>query len=130
MNLIWTAPSIGIISLICAGYYAFRVKVMPTGNKRMQEIASFIHQGAMAFLGREYRVIGIFAAVLFLLLCFTPGLGWKVGVSFLMGALLSVLAGFIGMQVATKANVRTAEAAQESGLKESLRCAFSGGAVM
>ncbi len=130
MNLIWTAPSIGIISLICAGYYAFRVKVMPTGNKRMQEIASFIHQGAMAFLGREYRVIGIFAAVLFLVLCFTPGLGWKVGVSFLMGALLSVLAGFIGMQVATKANVRTAEAAQESGLKESLRCAFSGGAVM
>ncbi|MGI6108786.1 MAG: sodium-translocating pyrophosphatase [Eubacteriaceae bacterium] len=130
MNSLWIAPIIGVIALACAWFYASRVNKMDAGNARMKEIAGFIHEGAMAFLGREYRVIAIFAAVLFLVLCFVPGLGWKVAVSFLMGACLSVLAGFIGMQVATKANVRTANAAKESGISKALMCAFSGGAVM
>ncbi len=130
MGTIWIAPVIGLIALACAFFYANRVNKMPEGNDRMKEIAGFIHEGAMAFLGREYKVISIFAVVMFLVLCFVPGLGWKVAVSFLFGAILSVLAGFIGMQVATKANVRTANAADHSGLGKALSCAFSGGAVM
>lgn len=129
-NLILVAPIIGVIALVCAWFYASRVIKMPAGTERMKEIAGFIHEGAMAFLEREYRVIAIFAAVLFIVLCLVPGLGWKVAVSFLMGACLSVLAGFIGMQVATKANVRTANAAKEGGMNKALTCAFSGGAVM
>ncbi len=130
MELIYSAPVVGIISLLGAWFYASRVNSLPAGTSRMKEIAGFIHKGAMAFLGREYRVIGLFALALFIILCFVPGLGWKVAVSFLMGALCSVLAGFFGMQVATRANVRTAEAAEDSGLSGALRCAFSGGAVM
>ena len=129
-NLILVAPIIGVIALVCAWFYASRVSKMPAGTESMKEIAGFIHEGAMAFLEREYRVIAIFAAVLFIVLCLVPGLGWKVAVSFLMGACLSVLAGFIGMQVATKANVRTANAAKEGGMNKALTCAFSGGAVM
>lgn len=130
MNYVWVAPLIGVLALACAFFYRSQVLKMPAGNARMKEIAGFIHQGAMAFLGREYRVVGIFAAVLFIVLCFVPGLGWKVAISFLLGAVFSILAGFIGMQVATRANVRTADAADHSGISGALKCAFSGGAVM
>ncbi|WP_195268172.1 sodium-translocating pyrophosphatase [Eubacterium sp. 1001713B170207_170306_E7] len=127
---LWIAPVIGVIALLVAVFYTARVNKVAEGTDRMKEIASYIHEGAMAFLTREYKMMAVFIVVLFIILCVTPGLGWQTAVCFLIGALFSVLAGFFGMNVATKANVRTANAAQESGMNKALSTAFSGGAVM
>ncbi|MEG0310098.1 MAG: sodium-translocating pyrophosphatase [Eubacterium sp.] len=127
---LWIAPIIGIVALLVAVIYAGRVNKVEEGTDRMKEIASYIHEGAMAFLTREYKMLVVFVVVFFIVLCITPGLGWQVAISFLVGAIFSVLAGFFGMQVATKANVRTANAAKESGMNKALSVAFSGGAVM
>lgn len=129
MNL-WIAPVVGVVALLVALFYANRVNKVEVGTERMKEIASFIHEGAMAFLTREYKMLVVFVAVLFVVLCVTPGLGWQTAVAFLVGAIFSVLAGFFGMQVATRANVRTANAAQKDGMNKALATAFSGGAVM
>ena len=94
----------------------------------MKEIAGAIAEGAKAFLFAEYKILIIFVAVLFLILGF--GINWLTAVCFIIGALLSTLAGYVGMTVATKANVRTANAAKESGMNKALSIAFSGGAVM
>ncbi len=130
MELLYIAPIIGVIALIVALFYKKRVDAVDAGTDRMKEIASYIHEGAMAFLTREYKMLAIFIVVFFMVLLITPGLGWQSAVSFLVGALFSILAGFFGMQVATKANVRTANAAKESGMNKALSVAFSGGAVM
>ncbi|MEG0496046.1 MAG: sodium/proton-translocating pyrophosphatase, partial [Eubacterium sp.] len=127
---LWIAPIIGIVALLVAVIYAGRVNKVEEGTDRMKEIASYIHEGAMAFLTREYKMLVVFVVVFFIVLCITPGLGWQVAISFLVGAIFSVLAGFFGMQVATKANVRTANAAKETGMNKALSVAFSGGAVM
>ena len=102
---------------------------MDIGSDRMKEISTYIQEGAMAFLTREYKAISIFAVIFFVILIVTPGLGWETAISFLVGALFSVGAGYFGMRVATKANVRTANAAR-SGMNKALSIAFSGGAVM
>ncbi len=94
----------------------------------MQEIAAAIQAGAKAYLNRQYRTIGIIAVILFLILGFTPILGWKIAIGFLVGAILSAVAGYIGMNVSVRANVRTAEAAR-SGLAAALSLSFKGGAV-
>ena len=94
----------------------------------MKEIAGAIAEGAKAFLFAEYKILIIFVAVLFLILGF--GINWLTAVCFIIGAMLSTLAGYVGMTVATKANVRTANAAKESGMNKALSIAFSGGAVM
>lgn len=127
---LWIAPIIGVIALLVAVFYTARVNKVDEGTDRMKEIASYIHEGAMAFLTREYKMMAVFIVVLFIILCVTPGLGWQTAVCFLIGALFSVLAGFFGMNVATKANVRTANAAKEDGMNKALSTAFSGGAVM
>ncbi len=127
---LWIAPIIGVIALLVAVFYTARVNKVAEGTDRMKEIASYIHEGAMAFLTREYKMMAVFIVVLFIILCVTPGLGWQTAVCFLIGALFSVLAGFFGMNVATKANVRTANAAKEEGMNKALSTAFSGGAVM
>ncbi|MDL2235285.1 sodium-translocating pyrophosphatase [Christensenellaceae bacterium OttesenSCG-928-L17] len=114
--------------VVAAALYASNKKIK-VENARVEEISGYIRTGAMAFLRREYKVIGIFAAVLFAVLLVVPGMGWKVAVSFLSGALLSVLAGFIGMKSATNANARTAQAAMK-GERAALNVAFSGGAIM
>ena len=115
------------------------VKKESSGNERMTEISQFIHEGAMAFLAREYKIIIIFAIVVAILLTalgFVPslkgidGVGWSGAVCFLVGALFSGLAGFIGMKAATKANVRTAEAARANGMPSALHVAFNGGSVL
>ena len=99
------------------------------GTDRMKEIAGFIREGAMAFLSREYKIMAIVIVVLFLLIGF--GLGnWITAVLYVLGSLLSVLAGYFGMNVATKGNVRTANAARESGMSKALKVAFRSGAVM
>ena len=94
----------------------------------MKEIAAFIHEGARAFLMAEYKILVYFVIVLFLAIGI--GIGWPNAVAFLVGALFSTIAGYIGMNVATKANVRTAAAAKDSGMNKALSVAFSGGAVM
>ncbi|MZQ99065.1 MAG: sodium-translocating pyrophosphatase [Acidaminobacter sp.] len=127
--MIYAAPVAGLLALAFA-YYLVTAKInsVNVGTERMKEISSYIHDGAMAFLRREYKTLVIFAAVLFVII--SVGINWQTGVSFLVGAFFSALAGFIGMQVATKANVRTANAAKESGMNRALSVAFSGGAVM
>lgn len=127
---LWIAPAIGVVALLVAFFYNARVNKVDAGTDRMKEIASYIHEGAMAFLTREYKMMAIFIVILFIILCVTPGLGWQTALCFVCGALFSVLAGFFGMNVATKANVRTANSAKESGMNKALSIAFSGGAVM
>lgn len=122
------APVVGIIALLFAYYKAASIEKVEVGTDRMREISSYIQEGAMAFLSREYKTLVIFVAILFIVLSF--GIGLKTAVCFLVGAVFSALAGFFGMRVATKANVRTANAAKESGMNKALNVAFSGGAVM
>ena len=115
------APVFGVLALL----FAFR---QDAGTDRMQEIAAFIHEGARAFLMAEYRILVFFVAVLFVLIGL--GISWLTAYSFLVGAVFSTAAGFIGMNVATRANVRTAAAAKDHGMNAALSVAFSGGAVM
>ena len=130
-NLInWTfvAPLFGIGGLIVAALvYGFMNK-HPAGNERMKEISDAIHEGAMVFLKSEYQILIIFIAVVFGLLFWQ--ISPKTAVAFVGGAFCSMLAGFFGMQAATRANVRTTEAARSSGMGQALMMAFSGGAVM
>ena len=126
-NLIWLAPVLAVIALIFAGIKTAKVSKADAGTDRMKEIASAISEGARAFLFSEYKILVIFVAVLFVLIGF--GITWKTALCFLVGALFSVAAGYAGMNVATKANVRTANAAK-SGMNKALSIAFSGGSVM
>ena len=128
-SLIWLAPALAVVALLFAFYKISFVSKQDAGNDRMKEISSAISDGARAFLFAEYRILAIFVAVLFIAIGF--GLNsWITAVCFLCGAAFSILAGYIGMNVATKANVRTANAARESGMNKALSIAFSGGSVM
>ena len=128
-RLIYFAPVLGICALLFAFYLTKKVGKQDAGTDRMKEIAAFIHEGARAFLTAEYKILVVFVAVLFVLIGI--GIGkWVTAVCFLVGALFSTAAGYIGMNVATKANVRTAAAAKDSGMNKALSIAFSGGAVM
>ena len=130
MNYALMSAGAGILALIFAAFLVVKkINTVKVDHARMNEIASYIHEGAMAFLRREYRVLIIFSLIL--AAAITVGLkSYQTAIAFLCGAFFSALAGFIGMQVATKANVRTAYAAKESGMNKALSVAFSGGAVM
>ncbi len=117
----------GVVALAYAFILAARVSKSPAGDDRMREISDAIHEGAMAFLTREYKILVIFVIVMFILIGLL--INWPTAISYITGSVASVLAGYIGMNVATKANVRTANAAKESQNK-ALSIAFSGGAVM
>ncbi|NCP78711.1 MAG: sodium/proton-translocating pyrophosphatase, partial [Desulfuromonadales bacterium] len=128
MSLQIFAPILGVIGFVIAIVLYKMVKAEPIGNDKMKEISEAIHNGAMAFLSREYRVLAIFIVVVFILVFF--GMGMQTAFCFLGGALCSMTCGFIGMKAATRANVRTAEAARQSGQAKALEVSFNGGAVM
>ena len=127
-NLIWAAPVLAILALVFAAAKTSMVSKAEAGTDRMKEIANSISEGAHAFLFAEYKILVIFVAVLCLLIGFF--ISWKTAVCFLVGAAFSVAAGYVGMNVATKANVRTANAARTSGMNRALSLAFAGGSVM
>lgn len=127
--LMYAVPVAGLAALLVAFALSSWISKEGEGNERMKEIASYIREGAMAFLRREYRTMIVFVVVLFLIIWF--GLqSLPTAINYLIGAGFSVLAGYFGMKVATKANVRTASAAQQGGMNKALKVAFRGGAVM
>lgn len=131
-SLIYLVPVLGILSLLYTFWKSSWVAKQEVGTEKMEKIAKSISEGAMAFLKAEYRVLAIFVAVVAALMAYsgmTEGSSPIVGLSFVIGAFCSALAGFIGMKVATKANVRTTNAARTS-LGKALEVAFAGGSVM
>ncbi|HIV79414.1 MAG TPA: sodium-translocating pyrophosphatase [Candidatus Avanaerovorax faecigallinarum] len=124
----WLVPVAALIGIIVAGALASWISKAEEGTDRMKEIAGYIREGAMAFLGREYKTMIIVIAVLFVLIGF--GIEWLTAILYVIGAVLSVLAGFCGMKVATLGNVRTANAAMTSGMPKALKIAFRSGSVM
>ena len=127
-DLLALTPYIGLLGLLCALLLFIMVGKRSPGNERMREISELIHRGAMAFLYREYRILGVFVVIVAALLA------WKLSVEtaicFISGAIFSVVAGFVGMKAATKANSRTSEAARAEGTDAALLVAFGGGSVM
>ena len=121
-------PIIGVLGLIAASYTYMQVKKYPEGEGKVVEIGNQIHLGAMVFMKREYKMLSMFAAVLIILLYIF--LGWGTAFSFLLGALASGTAGYIGMNTATRANVRTTTAAHNEGAAAALTVAFFGGSIM
>ena len=122
-------PVFAVAALLFACVLAARVNRQSAGTKKMKEIASAISEGAQAFLAAEYKILIFFMAILFVLIGVGVG-SWITAICFVVGALFSTLAGYFGMTVATRANVRTANAAKEKGMNQALSIAFSGGAVM
>ena len=127
-NLLALTPYIGLLGLLCALLLFIMVGKRSPGNDRMREISELIHRGAMAFLYREYRILAVFVVIVAALLA------WKLSVEtsicFVSGAIFSVIAGFVGMKAATKANSRACEAARAEGSDAALLVAFGGGSVM
>jgi K(+)-stimulated pyrophosphate-energized sodium pump len=132
-KLIYAVPAMGIIGLIYTFVKFNWVSKQDAGTPRMKEISNYIAEGAMAFLKAEWKVLGYFVVIVSILLAFMAQANenshWSIAVAFIIGAVLSALAGYIGMRAATKANVRTAEAARTS-LSKALNVSFTGGAVM
>lgn len=120
---------VAVLSVLVAVVFGLSLGKIKVENKRMAEIASYIKNGAMAYLGRQYKVLSIFLLVMAVVLAVIPSLGYRMAICFIIGALLSVVAGFFGMKSAVTANVRTAQAAK-NGLASAFRVAFTGGAIM
>ena len=132
-NLIYLVPMMGVVGLLYTLIKFNWVSKQDAGSERMKEISTYIAEGAMAFLKAEWKILAYFVAIVALLLGFmaqsNAGSHWSIAISFVIGAVFSATAGYIGMKVATKANVRTAEAAKTS-LSKALNVSFTGGAVM
>ncbi|MGM0772006.1 MAG: sodium/proton-translocating pyrophosphatase, partial [Halobacteriota archaeon] len=128
-SLIYLAPLAGIVSLVFAAFFASRVLKEGTGSKEMQDISLAIQEGAMAYLNRQYKTVAVVAIILAALMFFLLGDdSGKIAIGFIVGAAASALAGYVGMNVSVRANVRTAHAASKS-LQKAMSVAFRGGAV-
>lgn len=132
-NLIYAIPAMGLVGLLYTFIKFNWVSKQDAGTPRMKEISNYIAEGAMAFLKAEWKILGYFVIIVGILLAVmanaNPHSHWSIAVAFVIGAVLSALAGYIGMKAATKANVRTAQAARSS-LSKALNVSFTGGAVM
>ncbi|GAB2814193.1 proton/sodium-translocating pyrophosphatase [Ferruginibacter profundus] len=132
-NLIYAVPAMGVLGLLYTLWKFNWVSKQDAGNDRMKEISTYIAEGAMAFLKAEWKVLGYFVVIVGILLAVMAGANphshWSIAIAFVLGAVLSATAGYIGMKAATKANVRTAQAARTS-LAKALNVSFTGGAVM
>ncbi|WP_143883710.1 sodium-translocating pyrophosphatase [Chryseobacterium binzhouense] len=133
MSLFMLVPIFGVIALLYTFLQSNWVSRQNAGNEKMKQISGYIADGAMAFLKAEYKILTYFVIIVAILLAFmgmsNANSHWSIGVAFVIGAVFSALAGFIGMKIATKANVRTAEAAKTS-LSKALKVSFTGGSVM
>ena len=124
---LWIALSASIVAIVCGVVFSLQIMKESDGNDRMREIAGAIQEGAQAYLNRQYSTIAIVGVVIFLLLGIS-GIGWSSAIGFAIGAVFSGLAGYIGMSISVRANVRTAQAAHQ-GMNAALSMAFRGGAV-
>ena len=124
---LWIALSASIVAIVCGVVFSLQIMKESDGNDRMREIAGAIQEGAQAYLNRQYSTIAIVGVVIFILLGIS-GIGWTSAIGFAIGAVFSGLAGYIGMSISVRANVRTAQAAHQ-GMNAALSMAFRGGAV-
>ena len=127
MQSVFCAAGVGFLGLLFVWFLAKKVTAKDPGNALMQELSGYIHEGAMAFLHREYKTVAKFVALVAVVL--VAGINFKTALAFVFGALCSTAAGYIGMQIATRANTRTTQAATK-GFNEAIQVAFPGGAVM
>jgi K(+)-stimulated pyrophosphate-energized sodium pump len=131
--IIYLIPAMGVLGLLYTLWKFNWVSSQDAGNDRMKEISNYIAEGAMAFLRAEWKILGYFVALVSILLAVmamsNPSSHWSISIAFIIGAVFSATAGYIGMKVATRANVRTAHAARTS-LSQALKVSFTGGAVM
>jgi len=132
-ELMYYVPLMGVVGLVVMIFKAMWVSKQDAGDANMQELAGYIAKGASAFLKAEWKVLGVFAALASVLLAWSgtlhPNSDWVIAIAFLIGAFFSAFAGWIGMNIATKANVRTTQAARTS-LSQALKVSFTGGTVM
>jgi len=129
MDLIWICVICGIVGACVAAYFVRYVLKQHPGTDKIREVSSAVQEGAMAFIGREYRTEIIVVSIIAIILAFVPGLGWRQSIAFIFGAICSLGAGYAGMNMAVRSNGRTTAAAQKS-LNNGLRVSFRGGAVM
>ncbi len=127
-QLVYVVPMVGVFGMLCAFLIFGWLNKQPTGNEKMVEIAKAIQEGTRAFLFAEYKILAVFVVIVWALLTFA--LRWETGVAYLAGATCSILAGWIGMNAAVRANVRTTEGAKIGGQNKALVVAFFGGSVM